>query len=210
MPEYTLLTVLAVLAVVVAELVYFRSGIFRTTQYWWSMVIIVAFQILVDGSLQSSLCSDRDLQPWGDSRTAGALGHSHRRLRLRIRHGDAREVAANAIPSQDDPGFRRTHCRPLPGRLDGACCSDRLPCCQPATPYIWCRWPWSLDSSYALTSPGGGFVSPPPHRPLRVASGWLRCDRVESAYHCPSPCAGGGRTAGAELVCIDSGAITCH
>jgi lycopene cyclase domain-containing protein len=51
MPECTLLTVLAVLAVVVAELVYFRSGIFRTTQYWWSMVIIVAFQILVDGWL---------------------------------------------------------------------------------------------------------------------------------------------------------------
>ena len=51
MPEYTVLTALAVLAVIVAELVYFKSGIFRTAQYWWSMVIIFAFQIPVDGWL---------------------------------------------------------------------------------------------------------------------------------------------------------------
>ena len=51
MPECTLLTALAlaVVAGVVAELVYFMSGIFRTVQYWCSMVIIFAFQILVDG-----------------------------------------------------------------------------------------------------------------------------------------------------------------
>jgi lycopene cyclase domain-containing protein len=40
-----------VLAVVVAELVYFRSGIFRTAQYWWSIVIVFAFQVPVDGWL---------------------------------------------------------------------------------------------------------------------------------------------------------------
>jgi lycopene cyclase domain-containing protein len=51
MPEYTLLTVFAVVALVVAERVHFRSGIFRTAQYWWSIVIIFAFQILVDGWL---------------------------------------------------------------------------------------------------------------------------------------------------------------
>jgi lycopene cyclase domain-containing protein len=51
MPEYTVLTVLAVVAVVAAELVYFKSGIFRTAQYWWTMVIIFAFQIPVDGWL---------------------------------------------------------------------------------------------------------------------------------------------------------------
>lgn len=51
MPEYTVLTVCAVLAVVVAELVYFRSGIFRTAQYWWSIVIVFAFQVPVDGWL---------------------------------------------------------------------------------------------------------------------------------------------------------------
>jgi lycopene cyclase domain-containing protein len=51
MPEYTLLTVLAVVVVVAAELIYFKTGIFRTAQYWWTMVIIFAFQILVDGWL---------------------------------------------------------------------------------------------------------------------------------------------------------------
>ena len=51
MPEYTVLTVCAVLAVVVAELVYFRSGIFRTAQYWWSIAIVFAFQVPVDGWL---------------------------------------------------------------------------------------------------------------------------------------------------------------
>jgi lycopene cyclase domain-containing protein len=51
MPEYTLLTALAVLAVVVAELGYFKSGIFTTAQYWLSILIIFGFQILVDGWL---------------------------------------------------------------------------------------------------------------------------------------------------------------
>jgi lycopene cyclase domain-containing protein len=50
-PEYTVLTVLAVVAVVVAELVYFKTGIFSTAQYWLSIAIIFAFQILVDGWL---------------------------------------------------------------------------------------------------------------------------------------------------------------
>jgi lycopene cyclase domain-containing protein len=51
MPEYTMLTVLAVVAVVVAELLYFKTGIFSTAQYWLSIAIIFAFQILVDGWL---------------------------------------------------------------------------------------------------------------------------------------------------------------
>jgi len=51
MPEYTLLTVLSVLAVVALELFWFRTGIFRTAQYWASMAIVFAFQILVDGWL---------------------------------------------------------------------------------------------------------------------------------------------------------------
>jgi lycopene cyclase domain-containing protein len=50
-PEYTILTACAVVAVVLAELVYFKSGIFSTAQYWWSIAIIFAFQIPVDGWL---------------------------------------------------------------------------------------------------------------------------------------------------------------
>lgn len=51
MPEYTLLTVIAVLAVVALELFVLRTGIFRTVQYWLAMLIVFAFQIPVDGWL---------------------------------------------------------------------------------------------------------------------------------------------------------------
>ena len=51
MPEYTVLTAIAIVAVVVVELVYFKTGIFATAQYWWSIAIIFAFQIAVDGWL---------------------------------------------------------------------------------------------------------------------------------------------------------------
>jgi lycopene cyclase domain-containing protein len=50
-PEYTVITVFAVVAVVALELLYFKSGIFKTAQYWWTMVIVFAFQIPVDGWL---------------------------------------------------------------------------------------------------------------------------------------------------------------
>lgn len=50
-PEYTLLTVLAVVAVVVLELTWWRTGVFRTAQYWITMVIVFAFQVPVDGWL---------------------------------------------------------------------------------------------------------------------------------------------------------------
>ena len=51
MPEYTVLTVLSILAVVAAERFWLRTGIFRTAQYWWSIAIVFGFQIPVDGYL---------------------------------------------------------------------------------------------------------------------------------------------------------------
>ncbi len=51
MPEYTALTAIAIAVVVLAELFVLRTGIFRTAQYWWSMVIVLAFQVPVDGWL---------------------------------------------------------------------------------------------------------------------------------------------------------------
>jgi lycopene cyclase domain-containing protein len=50
-PEYTWLTVIAVIAVVVIELAWFKTGIFRSAQYWCAVAIIFAFQIPVDGWL---------------------------------------------------------------------------------------------------------------------------------------------------------------
>ncbi len=51
MPDYTVLTVIAMVAVVVVELVWLRTGIFTSLQYWITMVIVFAFQVLVDGWL---------------------------------------------------------------------------------------------------------------------------------------------------------------
>jgi lycopene cyclase domain-containing protein len=51
MPDYTVLTAVAVIAVVVVELVWLRTGIFTSLQYWITMVIVFAFQALVDGWL---------------------------------------------------------------------------------------------------------------------------------------------------------------
>lgn len=48
---YTVPAVAAVAAVIAAELVFFRTGLFRRLAYWVSMLIVLAFQIPVDGWL---------------------------------------------------------------------------------------------------------------------------------------------------------------
>ena len=48
---YTLPAVLAVIVVCVLELRVLRTGLFRKPAYWISMVIVVGFQIPVDGWL---------------------------------------------------------------------------------------------------------------------------------------------------------------
>ena len=51
MPEYTVATAVAVVVVVLFELLWARTGIFRTAQYWITMAIVFFFQVLVDGWL---------------------------------------------------------------------------------------------------------------------------------------------------------------
>jgi lycopene cyclase domain-containing protein len=48
---YTLPAALAVIVVVVLELAVWHTGLFRRPAYWLSMVIVLGFQILVDGWL---------------------------------------------------------------------------------------------------------------------------------------------------------------
>jgi lycopene cyclase domain-containing protein len=48
---YTLPAVIAVVVVLVLELRVLRTGLFRRASYWISMVIVLAFQIPVDGWL---------------------------------------------------------------------------------------------------------------------------------------------------------------
>jgi lycopene cyclase domain-containing protein len=48
---YTLPAVVAVVVVVVLELAVLRTGLFRKVEYWISIGIVVAFQVIVDGWL---------------------------------------------------------------------------------------------------------------------------------------------------------------
>lgn len=48
---YTLPAVVAVVAVVALELAVLRTGLFGKIEYWISMGIVVAFQVIVDGWL---------------------------------------------------------------------------------------------------------------------------------------------------------------
>lgn len=51
MPEYSVLTVIAVLGVVAVETWWLRTGLFRRVGYWVAMAIVFVFQVLVDGWL---------------------------------------------------------------------------------------------------------------------------------------------------------------
>jgi lycopene cyclase domain-containing protein len=48
---YTAPAVLAVVGVCALELMVLRTGLFRRLAYWLSMLIVIGFQILVDGWL---------------------------------------------------------------------------------------------------------------------------------------------------------------
>jgi lycopene cyclase domain-containing protein len=48
---YTVPAIAAVLAVCALELALFRTGLFRRPAYWLSMVIVLGFQVPVDGWL---------------------------------------------------------------------------------------------------------------------------------------------------------------
>ncbi|OYN91511.1 lycopene cyclase domain-containing protein [Parenemella sanctibonifatiensis] len=50
-PEYTVMAVVGVIAVILVELALLRTGIFTRPAYWIALVICLAFQIPVDGWL---------------------------------------------------------------------------------------------------------------------------------------------------------------
>lgn len=51
MPEYSIAAVVALVAVVLAELAWLRTGLFRSPSYWATMAISIFFMVLVDGWL---------------------------------------------------------------------------------------------------------------------------------------------------------------
>jgi lycopene cyclase domain-containing protein len=50
-PEYTLLALVAAVVVVVVELAWLRTGLFRSPAYFATMAVVFGFQVLVDGWL---------------------------------------------------------------------------------------------------------------------------------------------------------------
>lgn len=50
-PEYTVLTVISIIGVLLIELLWLRTGLFRMAQYWIAMAIVFLFQVLMDGWL---------------------------------------------------------------------------------------------------------------------------------------------------------------
>ena len=65
---YTLPAVIAVVVVCLLEIVVLRTGLFRRAAYWISMLIVVAFQILVDGWLTKL---SAPIVVYDDSHTSG-------------------------------------------------------------------------------------------------------------------------------------------
>jgi lycopene cyclase domain-containing protein len=51
MKEYTVFAVAAALIVVAGELLWLRTGLFRQRAFWLAILIVFAFQCLVDGWL---------------------------------------------------------------------------------------------------------------------------------------------------------------
>ena len=51
MPEFTVLSIVSVVAVVATEMLLFRTGIFRLVTFWVAYAIILFFEVLVDGWL---------------------------------------------------------------------------------------------------------------------------------------------------------------
>lgn len=107
-PEYTLLTALAVVAVVLLELVWLRTGIFSTLQYWLTMLLVFGFQILVDGWLTKLrdpivIYNERQLTglrvPWDIPVEDFGFGFAMVTLAIALwRHRIERQHAANRHP----------------------------------------------------------------------------------------------------------------
>jgi lycopene cyclase domain-containing protein len=50
-PEYSVAAAVSVVVVVIIELAWLRTGLFRRGTYWAAMAIVFGFQVLVDGWL---------------------------------------------------------------------------------------------------------------------------------------------------------------
>ena len=101
---YTLPAVIAVLAVCVLELRVLRTGLFRRPAYWISMVIVVGFQIPVDGWLTKLSAPIVHLRRTAHHGDPISVRHPDRGFPVRLRVGDRSVVALGAATAQDRDG----------------------------------------------------------------------------------------------------------
>ena len=118
---YTVPALLAALAVCVAELKLLHTGLFRRRAYWLTMVIVLGFQVLVDGWLTKL---SAPVVIYNQRHTSGAaisVGHSRRGLPVRLRPGHRGAVAVGAAMTD-----RRRQRHPAqPGLADARALSTR-------------------------------------------------------------------------------------
>ena len=50
-PEYPLATLITIVVVLLAEFLWLRTGLFAKAKFWIALVIMLSFQVLVDGWL---------------------------------------------------------------------------------------------------------------------------------------------------------------
>jgi lycopene cyclase domain-containing protein len=111
MPEYTLLTVISIIGVVLVELLWLRTGIFRTARYWLTMIIVWGFQIPVDGwltKLSNPIVIYRESEtlgvrfPWDIPVEDFGFGFSMVTLAIMVWQQLGRRRASAARPGADD------------------------------------------------------------------------------------------------------------
>ncbi len=103
---YTLPAVLAVIAVCVLELRVLRTGLFRRAAYWISMVIVLGFQIPVDGWLTKLSRADRHLRRAPHHRAPLSLRHPRRGFPVRLGDGDRGAAAVGTATHAQGPRGR--------------------------------------------------------------------------------------------------------
>lgn len=115
MPEYSVAAAVGLVLVVVLELRWWRSGIFRRPTYWVGMIIVFAFQVLVDGwltKLSAPIVLYADAQntgvrfPWDIPVEDFVYGFAlvTAVLALWVRQGTAGAASAAQSPPSPPPG----------------------------------------------------------------------------------------------------------
>ncbi len=108
MPEYTLAAVVSVVVVVVLELAWLRTGMFRRPAFWITAVIVFGFQIPVDGWLTKLSAPIVLYAESHAKRPPDAVGHPGGGLRVRLQPHDAHvaDVGSAGLPgAQPRPGL---------------------------------------------------------------------------------------------------------